>query len=98
MIMILGDGFCLISTFVMSGRVVVVVVKVVGCIPPNQQTNQSLALTSYSFAAPLPLAAQLLHRSIFKYTLLTVVVPDHSVVVNMLLLLIGAHKILMLRI
>ena len=94
----MGDGFCQISTFVMSGRVVVVVVKVVGCIPPNQQTNQSLALTSYSFAAPLPLAAQLLHRSIFKYTLLTVVVPDHSVVVNMLLLLIGAHKILMLRI
>ena len=77
----MGDGFCLISTFVMSGRVVVVVVKVVGCIPPNQQTNQSLALTSYSFAAPLPLAAQLLHRSIFKYTLLTVVVPDHAVVV-----------------
>ena len=38
--MILGDGFCLISTFVMSGRVVVVVVKVVGCIPPtNKPTN-----------------------------------------------------------
>ena len=74
----------------MSGRVVVVVV---GCIPPNQQTNQSLALTSYSFAAPLPLAAQLLHRSIFKYTLLTVVVPDHAIVV----VVIGVLKILMLR-
>ena len=46
---------------------------VVGCIP-----NQSLALTSYSFAAAL--AAQLLHRSIFKYALFAVV-ADHVVVV-----------------